>query len=93
MGLEIAGSYYWQDEFYADHFNHEYNVIDDWGIANAWITLSSADDSWYAEAFVKNISDDENVTGQGVEGQVFGLASTRFLMEPRTYGLTLGYKF
>jgi iron complex outermembrane recepter protein len=93
MGLNLAASYYWQDNFYASMFNLDHELIDDWGIASAWMTLTSANDSWYAEAFVKNIADDENITGQGADGQSFGLASSQFLMEPRTYGITLGYQF
>jgi len=55
--------------------------------------LRSADDSWYAEGWVRNINDDDYVTGQSLGDQAVGLATTQFLLEPRTYGVTVGYNF
>jgi outer membrane receptor protein involved in Fe transport len=93
MGLQAGTTYYWQDEYYARNFNTANDVIDSWSVWNASVMLTSADESWYAEAFVKNISDDANVTGQYTTDAVSGLFTNQFILEPRTYGLTVGYNF
>ncbi|MEH6558165.1 MAG: TonB-dependent receptor [Oceanicoccus sp.] len=93
MGLQAGTTYYWQDEYYARNFNTANDVIDSWSVWNASVMLTSADESWYAEAFVKNISDDANVTGQYTTDAVSGLFTNQFILEPRTYGVTVGYNF
>lgn len=93
MGLQVGSNYYWQDEYYARNFNTVNDVIDSWGVWNASAMLVSADETWYAELFVKNISDDDNVTGQYTTDAVSGLFTNQFILEPRTYGVTVGYNF
>ena len=93
MNLQVGTNYYWQDEYYARNFNTANDVIDSWTVWNASAMLTSADESWYAEVFVKNISDDDNVTGQYTTDAVSGLFTNQFILEPRTYGVTVGYYF
>lgn len=93
MELTAATNYYVQDTFYARTYNTGNDEVDEWDVWNASLFLRSADDSWYAEAWVRNISDDDNVTGQYLGDQNVGLATNQFLMEPRTYGVTAGYNF
>ena len=50
-------------------------------------------DNWYARAFVKNIADDDNIVGQYVSDPSSGLFTNVFTIEPRTYGLAVGYNF
>ena len=42
---------------------------------------------------IKNINDDDFVTGQYTATQVQGLFQNRFFLDPQTYGLTFGYNF
>ncbi|MEM9256618.1 MAG: TonB-dependent receptor [Pseudomonadota bacterium] len=93
MRLDVSASYYWQDEFYTRIFNTEDDLLDAWDVWNASTTLFAADDSWYAEAWVRNLTDEDNWTGQYLQGAAVGLFRTIQLMEPRTYGLTVGYSF
>ncbi|TXS90294.1 TonB-dependent receptor plug domain-containing protein [Parahaliea maris] len=50
------------------------------------IRFDSPDNSWYASAFLKNIEDDDQTT------YVYPVYR-RFVSDPRTYGLVLGYNF
>ena len=55
--------------------------------------LKDADGRWFAELWGRNLKDDDFVTGQYLGDQNVGLATNQFLLEPRTWGMTLGYRF
>ena len=91
MDLTLSTNYYWQDEYYASNFNNLSNQIDDWSMWNASARLSG--ESWYAEAWIKNIEDNDNVTGHYLTSSVSALFTNQFILDPQTYGLSLGWKF
>ena len=93
MAFVAATNYYWQDEFYTRVFNATNDKVDNWEVWNATLTLYSADKTWFSEVWGRNLNDDDYVTGQALGDQNVGLATGQFLLEPRTYGLTLGYNF
>jgi iron complex outermembrane recepter protein len=91
--LSARLDYYWQDEMYARLFNSPVDKIDDWDIWNAQLNLTSPEASWYVRAYVKNIADDDNLVGMYLTDPSSGLFTNVFSIEPRTYGLALGYNF
>ncbi len=91
--LTAASSYYYQDKFYTRIFNAPNDELDAWDVWNATLTLASLQNNWYTEAWVRNIGDEDHITGQYLGDQNVGLAYNQFLLEPRTYGLTVGYQF
>jgi outer membrane receptor protein involved in Fe transport len=91
--LSLRVDYYWQDEMNARIFNKPVDRIDSWDVWNAQANLLSADESWYARAFVKNIADDDHLVGMYVTDPSSGLFTNVFAIEPRTYGLAVGYNF
>jgi iron complex outermembrane recepter protein len=93
MELVAATNYYWQDEFYSRVFNATNDLLDEWEVWNATLTLYSAEQDWFVELWGRNLKDDDHVTGQYLGDQNVGLATNQFLLEPRTYGITLGYSF
>jgi iron complex outermembrane receptor protein len=93
MELVAATNYYWQDKFYTRVFNAPNDRVDSWNVWNATFTLYSQDKSWFAELWGRNLNNDDYVTGQALGDQNVGLATNQFLLEPRTYGLSLGYNF
>jgi len=94
MTLTPRVDYYWQDDMYGRIFNREpIDQIDSWDVWNAQATLTSAEQTWFARAFVKNIEDDDNVVGMYVSDPSSGLFTNVFTIEPRTYGLSVGYNF
>jgi iron complex outermembrane recepter protein len=93
MELVAATNYYWQDEFYTRIFNAPNDKVDPWKVWNATLTWYSADRTWFAELWGRNLRNDDDITGQALGDQNVGLATNQFLLEPRTYGLSLGYNF
>ena len=91
MDLTLSTNYYWQDEYYASNFNNLANTVDDWSMWNASARL--AGESWYAEAWIKNIEDNDNVSGQYLTSSVSALFTNQFILDPQTYGLTVGIRF
>ncbi len=91
MRLIAATNYYWQDKFYSRVFNATNDLLDEWEVWNATLTLYGARQNWFVELWGRNLKDDDHVTGQYLGDQNVGLATNQFLLEPRTYGLTLGY--
>jgi iron complex outermembrane receptor protein len=91
--LSMRVDYYWQDEIYTRLYNRPVDNVDSWDIWNAQATFTSADANWYARAYVKNISDDGNIIGHYFTDASSGNFTNVFAIEPRTYGLALGYNF
>jgi outer membrane receptor protein involved in Fe transport len=91
--LSTRVDYYWQDEMSARNFNKPIDQIEDWDIWNAQVTLTSSDETWYARAYVKNIADDDHLVGMYVTDPSSGLFTNVFTVEPRNYGVVVGYNF
>ncbi len=85
--------YYYQDEFYARNFNTDADLIPSWDVSNAFVSLTNAEDTWTVKAWVKNIQNDDNITGFYTSDGNTGLFSNVFVMEPRTYGVTFSMNF
>jgi outer membrane receptor protein involved in Fe transport len=91
MPMALQTNYYWQDKMYTTNFNSSSNQIEDWSMWNANARIMG--DGWYAEAWVRNILDDDNITGGYLTSSVSSLFTNQFILEPRTYGLTVGMRF
>jgi hypothetical protein len=91
-GLSLTGrvDYYWQDEYYSTAFNRPQDLIDDWDIINAQVTLNSANEKWYVRVFVQNLGDEDNIVGTYQTDPSSGLFTNAFFTEPRLYGATFG---
>jgi outer membrane receptor protein involved in Fe transport len=91
--LTMRVDYYWQDDMYARLFNREVDKIEDWDVWNAQATFDSPDNTWYVRAYIKNIADDDNMVSQYLSDPSSGLFTNVFTIEPRTYGMAIGYNF
>jgi len=91
MPLAMQTNYYWQDKMYTTNFNDAGTEIEDWSMWNANARLMGED--WYAEVWVRNILDDDNITGGYLTSSVSSLFTNQFILEPRTYGLSVGLRF
>jgi len=95
----IAGSltarwdYYWQDDSFAREFNTVGDQIDAWDQHNASLIYESNDGHWMVKAWVRNLQDENNVTGKYLTSDTSGFYRNYFLTEPRVYGATLRYSF
>lgn len=93
LDLTLASNYYWQDEYYARNFNADRDIVESWEVWNASARLESTDGNWYADAWIKNILDEDYVTGQYLTSAVSNLFTNQFILDPQTYGVTLGYNW
>ena len=91
--LNLRVDYYWQDEMYSRFFNKPIDRIDSWDIWNAQATFTSAENRWYARAYVKNLMDDDNLVAMYITDPSSGMFTNVFAIEPRTYGVAVGYNF
>ncbi len=91
MGLHV--DYYYQSDYFVRNFNTEADRVAAWDVSNAFISLNSVAGDWYIRAWVKNIQDDDNITGHYTTDAVSALFTNVFVLEPRTYGLTFAKNF
>ena len=78
---------------YASIFNQPIDRLPGYEVVNAQLTLNGPDDKWYVRGFVKNLTADNAITGQYVTDQSSGLFTNVFTIEPRQYGVAVGFKF
>ena len=79
--------------FFGSIFNRPIDRIQGFEVINAQVQLNGADERWYVRAFVKNLTENDAVTGQYVGDQSSGLYTNIFTLEPRQYGVAAGFKF
>ncbi|NND69783.1 MAG: TonB-dependent receptor, partial [Halioglobus sp.] len=89
----LTTSYLYTDESWADAFNNpELDKIESYDVWNLRLAVSDADRVWRAEAFVRNLEDDREITGRGRPSTVTGNAQVD-LQNPRVMGVNLEYNF
>jgi outer membrane receptor protein involved in Fe transport len=91
--LTISTNYYWQDDMYSRNENEKKDISPSWEVWNASARYEDVDGKWYTDVWVKNILDDDYITGMYSAAQVSSLFTNQFLLDPRTYGITVGYRF
>jgi len=85
--------YSWRDDQYAREFNTIGDKIDAWDQHNASIIYESTDGHWQGRLWVRNVLNDDNVTGKYLTSDTSGFYRNYFLTEPRIYGASLRYSF
>ena len=98
---DLAGGYslvpridvYWQDKMWGRIFTDGADRIDSWSQVNLQLTLNAPDDRWYVQAFVKNLTESDGITGEYLTSSTSALYTNAFLVDPRTYGARIGARF
>jgi outer membrane receptor protein involved in Fe transport len=85
--------YYYQADSFARVFNAANDELDSYSQVNASVRFENEDAGVYASLFVKNLTDEDVITDLYLTDQSSGLFSNAFLLEPRTYGITIGKRF
>jgi iron complex outermembrane recepter protein len=78
---------------YGNIFNGRINRLEGYAQANAQIQLNGPDRRWFARAFIQNIFDSDSTTGLYVTDQSSGLFTNIFTLDPRRYGVAVGFNF
>ena len=84
--------YYWQTDSYAREFNTIGDEIDSWDQHNLTLIYESSNGEWLARLWIRNIQDEDNVTGKYLTADTSGFFRNYFLTEPRIYGLTVRWQ-
>ncbi|MBF2756011.1 MAG: TonB-dependent receptor [Gammaproteobacteria bacterium AqS3] len=93
FNLVIRGDYYQQSEFYGRVFNSDQNLIPAWDIINASVALESTDQVWNAKFQIKNLADDDHITGLYFTDASSGNFTNVFLLPPMTWVASFDYRF
>ena len=84
---------HWQTHMWSRIFEDGADLIKAQTTLNASLQLNPPDDVWYAQLYMKNITNQNNVTGSYLASATSGLYTNAFYGDPRTYGIELGVKF
>jgi len=79
--------------YYARSFNNPIDRIDPFTVVNAQVQLNSPGDRWNVRAFVQNLTNSDAITGLYTGDQSSGVYTNAFTLEPRRYGVSLGFSF
>ena len=91
--LTLRYDFYWQDKSYSRVFNTPGDQIDSWDLHNASLIFESAGGRWETRAWIRNIADEDIVTGHMIGDDLWGAYRSYFLTEPRIYGASFRYNF
>lgn len=91
--LTARWDWYWQSDSYAREFNSVGDEIDSWDQHNASLTYESLDQRWTVRAWIRNIADDNNITGKYLTSDTSGFYRNYFLTEPRIFGASVRFNF
>jgi iron complex outermembrane receptor protein len=94
-GGELTGrmSWYWQSEMYGRMFNTTRDEIDSWSQADAGLRWNDEQNLYFVEFWIKNFTDNDDITSQYFTDASSGNFTNVFLLEPRTLGITIGATF
>lgn len=87
--MKIRGDYYHQAESFSRVWNTGHDKLDSWSNVNLSIVLTNEESGWGVEAFAKNLTDEEVITGAYLQDDSPGLFTNIFLTEPALYGITV----
>lgn len=90
--LTFRGESNWSDRVFFSPFNRDEVSQKPYNIQNAYITYDDGS-NWRASLFMKNIANKTIRTSGLVGTALVGSPVNGFLMPPRTFGATLGYRF
>src|SRR5262249_37610464 len=92
-GMLTARAQFWyQDEMYMRPQNIARHRIDAQHQTDASLMWSSVDQRWSVDAFVKNLTDEDNIRGMTIsDGLSTGNNTFLSYFPPRTYGVRIGY--
>jgi iron complex outermembrane recepter protein len=83
----------WQDSYFAREFNAPTDKISAWSVTNLQMRFISPSTNVQFKAYVKNLANKNNITRIVVEDALLGSYRNARYLDPRTFGVSLEYKF
>lgn len=93
FNVNFHADYQWQSKVFFSFYNHPLNSQDSYGILNLSASFGPNDGRWRLAGYARNVADTFYVTY--AESNVAATRPSRggTIGQPRTYGVSLGYKF
>jgi outer membrane receptor protein involved in Fe transport len=88
-GLTARADYYRQSDSFSRVYNTGRDELSSWDNINVSLALFNDESGVRVEAFGKNISNEQVITGAYLTDDSSGLFTNIFLTEPRTYGVSV----
>jgi len=83
----------WQSEYFSREFNIPTDEIDAWGFLDFQAKLANPSEGLTVSAYVKNATDEDNITNIIVESDIIGRYRNARILEPRTFGIIINKDF
>ena len=83
----------WQNRYFAREFNTPADLIKAWDVSNLQLRFANATGNIEVKAFVKNLTDNDHITNIIIEDALVGSYRNVRLLDPRTFGVQVEYKF
>lgn len=83
----------WQSEYFSREFNIPTDEIDAWGFLDFQARLANPEKGLTVSAYVKNATDEDNITNIIVESDFIGRYRNARILEPRTFGIIINKDF
>lgn len=78
---------------WGSNFNTIRDKIAAYEIVNAQVTLTAPEERFFARAFVSNLFNSQAITGKYITDPSSGMFTNIYTLDPRTYGISAGFKF
>jgi outer membrane receptor protein involved in Fe transport len=85
--------FYSQSGFYSREFNVPADRVGSWSQLDASIQIANSGRDWSITAFVKNLTDEDSITFLEANSNLVGSFRSAFLLDPRTFGVSLHLGF
>jgi iron complex outermembrane receptor protein len=85
--------FYSQSGFHSREFNVPADYVGSWGQLDASVQIANSGKDWSVTAFVKNLTNEDSITWLEVNSNLVGSFRSAFLLDPRTFGLSLRVGF
>lgn len=91
--VTVRGEGTWVDRTFFSPFNRTEVSQAPYRLLNFFVNYEAPGEHWTASAYVKNATDETILTGATVDTPLLGSAIIGYVQPPRTYGVTVGYRF
>jgi outer membrane receptor protein involved in Fe transport len=91
--MVLRGDLNFTDSTFSRTFNRPIDRVPAYEIVNAQVQFNGPDDRFFIRGFVQNLFDSDAITGQYVTDPSSGLFTNVFSLEPRRYGVAVGFSF
>ena len=95
--LTARADAYWQDKMFSRIHNQKRDEIDSWEQVNLSLELRYLRNPMFEDISVtlwaQNLTDDDSITGHYLTDETSANFTNYFLLDPRTYGITIRYAF